>query len=176
METNTTTDEQHSLTNNTQTISPLTWKWFGNAGHYICACWCRFHLTTQIGKVLVSTVGEYWPERPVREIHAKFNDPAWLAANQHRKGDDFDAAYFTRFGYEEIGYKRLYETMVFVAGAPCTAKGCGCGLPSINGGDLDFASYNDAKSATEGHMEMCTKWSFLDQQEKITTGETENND
>lgn len=134
-------------------------RWFGNAGHFICARWCQFHLTTQVGKYLVSTVGEYWPERSTREIMARTSDPIWIAANEQRKGDDFDSAYMRRFGFEDIGCDRKYETMVFKAGAPCTAKGCSCGLPTIDGLELDFAGYNDAKAATEGHMKLVAKWS-----------------
>ena len=135
------------------------WKWFGNPGHFICAQNCRFHLCTLVGNYLVSTVGELWFERPTREIHAQVHDPKWLARNQSRKGDDFDAAYFDRFGYEEIGCGRKYETMVFKAGAPCAAEGCNCGLPTIEPNELDFDIYNDAGSANKGHLEMCQKWS-----------------
>lgn len=35
------------------------WEWFGVAGHFICAHSCKFHLCTQVGKFLVSTIGEY---------------------------------------------------------------------------------------------------------------------
>ena len=135
-----------------------TMRWFGNAGHLIVGHWCRFHLCTEVNGYLVSTVGEYWPERSTREIHAEVHDPRWLAKNAHLKGDYFDAAYFARFGYETIGCDRTYETMVFKAGAPCTAKGCGCGLPTIDGSELDFKGYNDAASATAGHMAMVAKY------------------
>ena len=37
------------------------WKWFGHAGHFICGTHCRFHPPTQVGKYLISTVGEDWP-------------------------------------------------------------------------------------------------------------------
>ena len=46
--------------------------------------------------------------------------------------------------------------MVFKAGKLCD---CGCGIPSIDGSELDFTPYNDAKSATKGHMKLCNKWS-----------------
>ena len=133
-------------------------RWFGNAAHFICGSHCRFHMATQVGRYLVSTVGELWPERSSREIHASIYDAAWLAANRQRRGDDFDHAYMQRFGYEEIGCDRKYETMVFRAGAPCTAKGCDCGLPTIDGDALDFGTYNDARAATEGHMKLVAKW------------------
>lgn len=141
-------------------------QWFGHAAHFICGRWCRFHLATQVGRYLVSTVGEYWPGRSSREIHAKVHDPAWLAENVHRKGDDFDAAYMKRFGYEEIGYERTYETMVFKAGKPCRSKDCGCGLPAINGNELDFTAYHDAGSATAGHRRLVAKWRRRQQRRK----------
>ena len=133
-------------------------KWFGHAAHLIVGNDCRFHLATQVGKYLVSTVGEWWPERAVREIHASVYAPIWLAENHHLQGDKFDAAYMKRFGFEEIGVGRKYETMVFRAGKPCSAKGCNCGLPETDGHELDFAGYNDARSATAGHMKMVRKW------------------
>jgi hypothetical protein len=137
------------------------WVWFGNAGHFICGRWCRFHLTTKVGPWLVSTVGEYWPERSTREIMAEIEDGAWFAANKHLRGDYFDHAYMQRFGYAEIGCDRKYETMVFRAGKPCVAERCGCGLPEIDGHELDMDSYNDAKAATLGHRAMCAKWATL---------------
>lgn len=139
-------------------IPVAKWKWFGHAAHLIVGHDCRFHMTTVVGKYLVSTVGEYWPPRSVREIHAKYNDPAWLDANQHLKGDYFDAAYMQRFGFETIGCDRKYETMVFLAGNPCASKSCGCGLPSISGSELDFGGYNDARSASRGHYALCAKY------------------
>ena len=42
----------------TKRIPEAKWEWFGNAGHFICADKCRFHLTTLVGKILVSTVGQ----------------------------------------------------------------------------------------------------------------------
>ena len=140
-------------------MSERDWKWFGSAGHLIVSHWCRFHLCTQVGKYLVSTVGEYWPERRVREIHAEVHDPKWLAENMHLKGDYFDSAYMKRFGFEEIGCDRKYETMVFEAGTPCASKDCGCGLPSISGSELEANGYNSAADATQGHIKLCRKYS-----------------
>lgn len=135
------------------------WKWFGNAGHLIVAQWCRFHLCTQVGDHLVSTVGEYWPERPTREIHAQVHDPRWLTSNRHLKGDAFDAAYMKRFDFEEIGCGRKYETMVFATGGVCAAEGCNCGMPiPASWSEIDSDAYNDAGSATRGHIAMCEKF------------------
>jgi hypothetical protein len=136
-------------------IPKKDWQWFGSAGHLIVGHWCRFHLCTLVGGYLISTVGEYWPERSTREIHAEVHDPKWLAKNRQRKGDDFDHAYMKRFGFETIGYDRKYETMVFRAGSPCE---CGCGIPQIDGSEQDFAGYNEAADAARGHMEICERW------------------
>lgn len=143
-----------------KSIAPEKWEWFGGAAHFICGYACRFHMATKVGKHLVSTVGQYWPERPVREIHAKVSDPKWLSEKQAKRGEDFDHAYMKRFGFEEIGYGRKFETMVFKAGAVCDMKDCPCGcIPQMDGaGELDFKGYNDAPAATAGHMEMCRKW------------------
>lgn len=142
----------------TTSIEASEWQWFGHAAHFICSDKCRFHLATQVGKYLVSTVGELWPERAVREIHARSYDPKWFKENHALKGDYFDAAYMKRFGYDEIGYQRKYETMVFKAGPPCNRKDCGCGVPSIDGGEIDLQSYGTAKHARDGHLELCRKW------------------
>jgi hypothetical protein len=133
------------------------WKWFGSAGHLIVGQWCRFHLCTQVGDYYVSTVGEYWPERVVREIHAKVHDPNWLVTNGHRRGDDFDAAYMNKFGFESIGIDGdIYETMVFRAGEPCAIPDCDCGLPSPNDwSDLLCRRFKTRGQATRGHMEIC---------------------
>jgi hypothetical protein len=46
------------------------WKWFGTPGHF-CGAWdCRFHLCTQVGPWLISTVGEWMPDprKPCQEL------------------------------------------------------------------------------------------------------------
>jgi len=139
-------------------VPPAKWKWFGTHGHLCVGRWCRFHMATQIGKFLISTVGEYWPDRPSREIHAQCHDAAWFSENRHLTVDAFDAAYFKRFGYKTIGCDRTYETMVFRAGKPCAEADCGCGLPEIDGSELDVSGYNSRGDATRGHLKMCKKW------------------
>ena len=58
------------------------WIWMPHTGHFICGSRCRFHLNTYIGKYIVSTIGELWPERGVREIHAKVFDSKWFIQNK----------------------------------------------------------------------------------------------
>jgi hypothetical protein len=108
-------------------------RYLGFAGHLVVSDSCRFHLTTHIGDVLISTVGAY--EAPV--IGFRPEDPA------------------SRF--TDIGYRRKYETMVFVLGdALCP---CGCGERLVgNWSEVDFAGYNSPREATEGHEAMCVKW------------------
>ena len=115
------------------------WEWYGNAGHFICGRWCRFHLCTKIGPFVVSTVGEY--VHPMRSKGSEMTESLWLADNQ--------------WG-EEIGSGRKFETMVFRHdGASCQ---CGCGLPNHDGHDLDSRGYNTPADARAGHMAMCEKY------------------
>lgn len=132
------------------------WIWMPHAGHFICSKDCRFHLNTYVGKYIVSTVGEMWGDRIVREIHAKVYDPRWLSENAHRKGSDFDYAYMKKFGYQEIGCGRTYETMVFKA-KQNKEHGC-CPYIMANTNHLDINVYNTAKEAYEGHLKLCKKW------------------
>ena len=126
-----------------------------HAGHLILGDKCRFHLNTYVGKYIISTVGELWNERSVREICAGVVNPEWLNDNKHLKGDYFDAAYFNKFGYEDIGCDRKYETMVFKAKKAINK----CCPFRMAGSDLDFDAYNKAEDAYKGHMKMCNKWS-----------------
>lgn len=139
------------------------WKWFGHVGHLCVGRDCEFHLCTQVGKYLVSTLGDYWPERPVREIHAQIHDPKWFEENRHLRGDSFDVAYMQRFGYQAIGAgeNSLYETLVFHAGPPCSDVHCGsCGLPRpVDWSEVDGRRYKTAAEATKGHYDLCEKWS-----------------
>ena len=58
---------------------------------------------------------------------------------------------------ETVGLDRLYETMVSHASSPPKIHECGC-IESRGDWELDFAAYNDAKSAYEGHLKLCRKW------------------
>lgn len=51
-----------SATETTPVTVPLSeWEWCGFAGHFIGGSSCLFHLTTRVGDVRVSTVGDFWP-------------------------------------------------------------------------------------------------------------------
>ncbi len=132
------------------------WIWMPHAAHLIVGDDCRFILATYVGKYIVSTVGEYWPDRVVREIHAQVHDPKWLSENKHLMGDYFNSAYFKKFGYEKIGAGRTYETMVFKAKK---SKLKCCPYQMISGREVDFCGYNKPGEAFEGHMRLCRKWS-----------------
>ena len=107
------------------------WKWFGHAAHLCVARWCLFHLATEVNGYLISTVGDY----------------------QAPMGGEENAP------RAEIGYKRFFETMVFKAGIPCTAKDCDCGLPDLaSGEELEAAGYQTAGEAAAGHIAMCKKY------------------
>lgn len=132
-----------------------------HAAHFIAASKCRFHLATYVGDYIVSTVGEYWPERSVREIHARIHDLRWLADHEHLLGDAFDHAYMNRFGYEDIGADRTYETMVFKAKKSEENDPdyqC-CPYSIIVQEEVDFDGYKTATDAYKGHLALCNKWS-----------------
>jgi hypothetical protein len=118
------------------------WIWMPHPGHLIVANKCQFHLATYLPSgYLVSTVGEYWPERSVREIHAEVHDPKWHAENNHLRGYNYDYAYRKRFGFEDIGADRKYETMVFKAKATTAEECLACPYKQESGRDLDFTGY-----------------------------------
>lgn len=133
------------------------WVHMGHVGHFICGSKCQFHLNTCVGKYIVSTVGELWPERSVREIHANMRDPKWHKDNNRLRGDEYDHAYMKKFGFEEIGCNRKYETMVFKAKKDKENKCCPYTVSDWS--EVDMYGYNTAENAYKGHLEMCNKWS-----------------
>ena len=134
------------------------WKWYGNAGHFICARWCEFHLCTEVGKYLISTVGQYMPPESVREILAQSR-----GVKLEGQGDTRLADYSKKIGYETLGFERTFETMVFRVGADrCTDSDCDCGLPLFHGDELEMIPYNRAGDACAGHLAMCEKYDNLE--------------
>jgi hypothetical protein len=134
-------------------VHPYDWEWYGKPGHLICADYCQFHLCTEVGEWLVSTVGEYLPPESIREIFAKSRGVVLEG-----KGDYREADYMKKIGYESIGLDRKYETMVFYIGEKptrCNTTGCNCNMPRINGHEQHFEPANDAKTANENHMKAC---------------------
>ena len=117
------------------------WKWFGDPGHFICGRWCRFHLCTEVGEWLVSTVGAYVHPRHGQGSEAK--EAAWLEDN---------------WPGEDIGHNRKYETMVFRVTGRCTQEDCKCGMPTFGGEEQDSEGYNTAGEAAAGHLALCLKY------------------
>lgn len=122
-----------------------------HAGHLIVGQDCRFHLNTYVGSYIVSTVGEYLPDAPVRESLARGREVDLVGIGDARRAD-----YMKKVGYEKIGYDRLYETMVF--GAEQSADGLCCPWRMADASELDMAGYNRPEDAFRGHMEMCERW------------------
>jgi hypothetical protein len=91
-------------------------RYFGHAGHFIGAPSCRFHLHTHVHGYCVSTVGDYHP------AHKPHDGPA-----------------------EQIGYDRLYETMVFKLGPDDEP---------INWTEIEMEGYADDEEADAGHEAM----------------------
>ena len=61
-----------------------------------------------------------------------------------------------KFGFEEIGYNRKYETIVFRA-KKSENKCCPFKMMS---GEKDMEGYNTADDAYLGHLKMCKKWAL----------------
>lgn len=133
------------------------WLWFGRAMHFICGSDCQFHMATKVGDYIVSTVGQLWPDSTVRRIQAQVKNKLDGAPLPKGIGNEYDANYFKQFGWEDIGFGRKYETMVFLA-KPCKRKGCACGGWEADAGaevhDL-MKGYNQADLARDGHMDAC---------------------
>lgn len=125
--------------------------WMPHPGHFICGFDCRFILNTYINGVIVSTVGEYFPDAPIREINAKSAGIVLKGQGDERKYD-----YMKRIGFEEIGYDRKYETMVFNARK---SKSKCCPYEIIVSEELDdFGSYNTPEDAFAGHYKILNKY------------------
>ena len=117
----------------------IEWTWYGQAKHFIGAANCDFHLATQIGDVIISTVGGYRP-------FLSYTKQTLLALDI----DPEDA-----YKYQDIGHNRKHETMTFKAKiAECDC----CDWEADTSNILDwYDEYNDARSARIGHMEICKK-------------------
>lgn len=137
-------------------MNKADWVWMPHPGHFIAARDCRFFLNTYVGNYIVSTVGEYFPDSQVREIHADSR-----GIKLEGRGDARAADFLKKCGFIELGLNRIYETMVFAAQK--AEDGC-CPYRQRSGIDVDFAGYNDAGDAHRGHLAMCEKWA--DQPEK----------
>jgi len=97
----------------------------------------------------------------VRAIHAQIHDPEWHEKNNSLKGDNYDYAYFKRFGYEDIGLDKKYETMVFSSMPANDEEKC-CPFRIDSSKDSEMESYNSASDAYEGHLKLCEKYSKIE--------------
>lgn len=62
----------------------------------------------------------------------------------------------------ELGYKRLFETMVFPLEEPvklCEERDCGCRRPKLNFSELEMLPANTAGEAQANHLKACRDWS-----------------
>jgi hypothetical protein len=134
-------------------MSRADWIWMPHPAHFICAEDCRFHLATYVSGYIVSTVGEYFPDSPAREIIASCRG-IMLKGQGDARRDDFKR----RVGWVEIGSGRTYETMVFKAEAAARPETC-CPWRMESPHELETVGYNDPIAATVGHMRLCEKFS-----------------
>lgn len=137
-------------------MQQANWIWMPHPGHFIAAENCKFSLNTYVGGYVVSTVGElFWENRDIQEIYAGVKDSEWLDKNRHLKGDLFKYAYKAKFGFDDIGLDRKYETMVFKARR--SEHKC-CPWVMVSGREVAMMGYNKPEDAVRGHLAMCKKW------------------
>lgn len=136
------------------------WIWMPHPAHFICGNYCRFVLATYVGKYIVSTVGEYWPDSTIRRIHAEIHDPVWYEKNKHLLGDHFNHVYYKKFGFEELHFGRwTYETMVFKAVKNKNKEDLCCPFRIDVQKEVQTELYKNENDATKGHYKLCLKWS-----------------
>jgi hypothetical protein len=133
------------------------WVWMSHPAHFIGGMNCRFHLNTCVNeKYIISTVGELLWDEGVREIMAKSR-----GVLLEGKGDARLADYMKKIGYEEVGFGRKFETMVFTAKRNPSPDSQCCLWVVSDFSDLDMYGCNDAAEANRIHLDMCEKWSLL---------------
>lgn len=136
-------------------ITKDKWIWMPHPAHFICAQDCRFFMATKVGDYIISTVGEYFPDAPIREIFAQSRNKPLEGMGDARRAD-----YMKKIGFEELHYGGwLYETMVFKAKE---SEGCkACAFVIDSGNNLDEEWYKKPEEAVAGHYKMCEKYSKL---------------
>lgn len=141
------------------------WIWMPHPGHFICASNCQYHLNTMVNGYILSTVGEYFPDRDVRKTLAEMKYKFGQITEDifemliSKKGDEYDFYYRKHIGFEEIGFNRTYETMVFPAVKCLEGEGANC-CPwrQKSGESIEVFGYNTPDEATIGHYKACEKF------------------
>jgi hypothetical protein len=110
------------------TLGDVAVRHTGFAGHLIVAPDCRFHLTTEVGPYLVSTVGAY--------------------AQPGKKAEK----------WADVGCGRKFETFVFNLGGPCDCgEDCGSRQVS-DWSEIDSEGTNTPAAAQAAHEAMVAKY------------------
>lgn len=130
------------------------WVWMPHPGHFMGGRDCRFHLCTWVGHVIVSTVGEYLPDEPVREIIARGRGISLSGKGDARLND-----FMEKVGYPELGLGRTYETMVFRAVPRDPHPTTCCPYQVGDFQELAMCGYTTAGDAYRGHLALCEEWS-----------------
>lgn len=134
-------------------ITQDKWTWMGHPAHFICANDCKFFMATKVGKYIISTVGEYFPDFRVREIFAKSRNITIEGI-----GDAYDRDYLNKIGFEDLslgGWK--YETMVFESKRNKESDAC-CPYIIKHGSNIEQNRYKTANEALKGHYKLCLEF------------------
>lgn len=117
------------------------WKWFGYPGHLCVGSRCMFHLLTVVGEYMISSVGDYKPEK-IFDAHR-----STLIDNCEGMRETIGA-----------GDEAFFETFVFKRAGTAECR-CGCGTPSPDEfSEIDGKRAVNAADATANHVEFCRKY------------------
>jgi hypothetical protein len=128
------------------------WIWMPHPAHFVFGHECQFHLSTKVGKYIISTIGDWLPDYPRREIEAKIRGIALVG-----EGDDRLANYMKKIGYKDLRFGYKFETMVFPA-KKHKEDTC-CQWRAVILKDVEDNVYKTSEEAFKGHYKMCDKYS-----------------
>lgn len=135
------------------------WVWMPCAGHFICARYCRYHLNTYVNGYIVSTIGEYCPDRDIRRMNVEVHNSSHPEDqfDLSLMGDVFDYEYQKKFGFESFDAfgDSFYETLVFKA-QKIQEESC-CPYQVTDWSELDGLRYEKGHEAYNGHLQFCEK-------------------
>lgn len=95
-------------------MSKEEWIWMPHPDHLCIADSCRFRLATYVNGHVVSTVGEYFPDRDVRRYILQSRLSSGFESEEEKGkirlvlskiGDDFNRYYLQMFGWDDIGWE-----------------------------------------------------------------------
>ena len=113
------------------------WEWFGYPGHLCVASRCQFRMLTRVGKYVISSVGDYFPD--FNRVPGEFGERETIGGS---------------------GPDQFFETYVFRSDG--TMEECGC-CPQRDYSEIDSKRTSTATEARDCHKRMCNKYAEVSQ-------------